>query len=50
MLLDDKDFEEWMQNCNSEYIHYSVVFNDYVNTNTKNNEGNVCWNSPRLMM
>ena len=44
MLLDDKDFdeaEEWMQNCNSQYIHYSVLFNDYVNANTKNNEGNM---------
>ncbi|CAB4033419.1 Hypothetical predicted protein [Paramuricea clavata] len=30
--------EEWMQACNSEYMKFSMMYNDYLNANVTENE------------
>jgi hypothetical protein len=41
VLLDDSQYDEaeqWMQACNSEYMKFSMMYNDYLNANVTENE------------
>jgi hypothetical protein len=41
VLLDDTQYDEaeqWMQACNSEYMKFSMMYNDYLNANVTENE------------
>ncbi|CAB3985756.1 Hypothetical predicted protein, partial [Paramuricea clavata] len=41
MVLDDAQYdeaEEWMQACNSEYMKFSMMYNDYLNANVAEKE------------
>jgi predicted lipid-binding transport protein (Tim44 family) len=41
VLLDDTQYDEaeqWMQACNSEYMTFSMMYNDYLNANVTENE------------
>jgi hypothetical protein len=41
VLLDDTQYDEaeqWMQACNSEYMKFSMMYNDFLNANVTENE------------